>query len=261
MGAKSRRGQRDEASPVGEAFSRAAMLEVSEPRAVDLAPATPGFVLQVHDLLTREECAAIIGACEAMGVQPAASRDKQPRKGEAYLNRDSSRFVDARLTEQIWARVRPYVPQLDGRVPLGLRGDGERGCVNELRFYRYTKGQSFGLHVDQSWRGPEPGVQTEFTLLIYLNSTGEPTSGHDQPLVGGETVFMASAKRELARVTPRAGVALLHAHGRRCLMHESTEVQRGIKFVLRADVMFGPEPSEGSPAAAPTHHSNCKHRR
>ena len=70
-----------------------------------------------------------------------------------------------------------------------------------------------------------------------------PTAGGEarwegQPLVGGATVFHATAKTECARVSPEAGMALLHAHGRRCLMHEAEEVRRGAKYLLRADVMY-----------------------
>ena len=60
---------------------------------------------------------------------------------------------------------------------------------------------------------------SEYTLLIYLN--GGPDG--PPPVAGGETVFYQSAKRVLAEVAPRAGVALLHAHGRRCLMHAGSE--------------------------------------
>lgn len=57
-------------------------------------------------------------------------------------------------------------------------------------------------------------------------------------LLEGDTVFMATARSELCRVQPRAGMALLHAHGRRCLMHYGEVVTRGAKYVLRADVLY-----------------------
>lgn len=96
------------------------------------------------------------------------------------------------------------------------------------------------------------GEETEYTLLVYLASQGDvpPTAPgarapageafDGRPLVGGDTVFWASAKAELVRVAPHAGLALLHAHGRRCLMHEAEEVTRGVKYVLRADVLYVP---------------------
>ena len=114
----------------------------------------------------------------------------------------------------------------------------------------------FDAHVDTSWKGAHPGEETEFTLLFYLNSSAEPvpSQGVEQPLVGGDTVFQATAKTELCRVQPSAGLALLHAHGRRCLMHYAEEVSRGVKYVLRADVMYRRKdaaPSAASPNGQP----------
>ena len=57
-------------------------------------------------------------------------------------------------------------------------------------------------------------------------------------LRGGATVFHATAKRELCRVEPELGAVCMHAHGRRCLLHESEAVQRGVKWVLRGDVLY-----------------------
>ena len=110
----------------------------------------------------------------------------------------------------------------------------------------------FDAHVDTSWKGSGPSEETEYTLLIYLNSAGQPVQDCEQPLVGGDTVFMATAETELHRVRPKAGTALLHAHGRRCLMHSSEEVSRGVKYVLRADVMYRREAAAAAPASAQT---------
>ena len=61
-------------------------------------------------------------------------------------------------------------------------------------------------------------------------------------MLGGDTVFMKTAKAELCRVAPQRGMALLHAHGRRCLLHEGEEVRRGVKYLLRADIMYRRQP-------------------
>ena len=59
------------------------------------------------------------------------------------------------------------------------------------------------------------------------------------PLAGGETVFYGARGREVARVAPRAGLALLHRHGEaHCLEHEGAAVRAGVKYVLRSDVVF-----------------------
>jgi hypothetical protein len=92
-----------------------------------------------------------------------------------------------------------------------------------------------------------------------------------EPLVGGETVFYkdgcgaarprpraaaasrgrggkaaatatasgADADALAAVVTPTAGLALLHAHGARCLLHEGAAVRAGVKYLLRTDVVYG----------------------
>ena len=141
------------------------------------------------------------------------------------------------------------------------RRRARRGRRSLLKFYRYRRGHSFGLHVDTSHKGGGPGEETEFTLLVYLNTQGEAVAGEaageaageeaQQPLVGGDTVFMRTAKAELCRVSPRAGVALLHAHGRRCCMHEAEEVRRGVKWVLRADVLYRRVDAAAPPPEAP----------
>mmetsp|Transcript_3407 Transcript_3407/g.5442 ORF Transcript_3407/g.5442 Transcript_3407/m.5442 type:complete len:126 (-) Transcript_3407:163-540(-) len=102
-----------------------------------------------------------------------------------------------------------------------------------LRYYCYRKGHSFGQHVDQSIRGG-PKEETEYTALIYLN--GQEESPYD--LSGGETVFWKTAKAMLTTFSPTKGDLLLHAHGRRCLMHEGAEVKKGCKYLFRADVFY-----------------------
>ena len=104
-------------------------------------------------------------------------------------------------------------------------------CNPHIRLYRYEAGQRFGRHVDQANRLVD-GSTTEFTVLVYLN---------DEGLVGGETLFYdghGARAPAAVRVAPRAGAALVHAHGDRCLTHEATAVTTGVKYVLRTDLAF-----------------------
>jgi len=221
--------------------------------AADLVPEQPAFLLLVDDFLSASECKALIAAANAAGLAESPLSDQRPKKGEAFLFRESVAFVEPAVTAELWARLRPLLPDIErgtsGAVaePLGFHGDGrgrggagKEGVSGQLKYYRYQKGHSFGQHVDQSWKGASAGDETEYTLLVYLNSQGEvaPTDGSGLPLCGGETVFHRSAKAVLAEVVPKAGAALLHAHGRRCLMHEGAEVTKGVKYLLRADVMY-----------------------
>eukprot|EP00435_Cladocopium_sp_Y103_P010976 s2204_g2.t2 len=54
----------------------------------------------------------------------------------------------------------------------------------------------------------------------------------------GETVFYSgNGTKEVLRVVPNTGMALVHRHGRECLLHESLPVRSGVKYVLRSDVV------------------------
>lgn len=108
---------------------------------------------------------------------------------------------------------------LEGQQPIGLNPN--------IRVYRYSKGQRFGRHVDDSVYVERPAGETQYTLLIYLSS-----------VVGGETIFYDDRGRKLATVAPQPGLALLHRHGDYCLEHEGAMVKDGVKYVLRSDVVY-----------------------
>lgn len=40
------------------------------------------------------------------------------------------------------------------------------------------------------------------------------------------------------QVSPAEGMALLHIHGDKCMLHEARNVSKGVKYVLRSDVTF-----------------------
>lgn len=42
----------------------------------------------------------------------------------------------------------------------------------------------------------------------------------------------------LLQVTPLEGMALLHIHGNKCMLHEARVVTKNVKYVLRSDVVF-----------------------
>eukprot|EP00730_Choanoeca_flexa_P017402 TRINITY_DN8380_c0_g1_i4.p1 TRINITY_DN8380_c0_g1~~TRINITY_DN8380_c0_g1_i4.p1 ORF type:complete len:198 (+),score=27.11 TRINITY_DN8380_c0_g1_i4:218-811(+) len=170
------------------------------------------------------ECAAIIDVMDQVGLNPASEKDKHPRKGEAYLDRENATFIDPKINDALFSRLQPFVPTVDGKAATGL--------FERLRYYIYRRGQRFDQHVDTSVHS-SLGT-SEYTFLVYLNGQEESLP----PLQGGETVFYKNVRTVLASVAPEAGAALLHAHGRRCLMHEGAQVTKGSKYMLRSDVMF-----------------------
>ena len=191
----------------------------------DLWPASPGFLVVVPGFLSADECRQLRAAVDTVGLNAASLTDLRPRKDEAYLDRESLAFECAALSRKLWERLEAVVPAIPGRRAVGLS--------EKLRYYIYRRGQRFDAHVDVSNRGVRPGEATEYTLLVYLN-------GQECGLQGGDTVFFANKRTELCRVEPQTGLMLLHAHGNRCLLHAGDAVRKGEKYVLRADVMYGP---------------------
>jgi hypothetical protein len=107
-------------------------------------------------------------------------------------------------------------------------------CNGNLRLYKYDKGMSFGKHIDESndIDRYEAG-RTEITVLIYLTTCR-----------GGATRFFPptkknSHKKEGVAVAPQAGTLLFHVHGDRCLEHCADEVEDGVKYILRTDIVYG----------------------
>lgn len=149
----------------------------------------------------------------------------------------------------IFRRLLPLLPtNLDGSIPVG--------CSSNIRLYRYTVGQSFGKHIDESKVDEHGHGVTKLTVLIYLSGDEniETRERHqlisDDNLLGGETRFYSERSvsknrkskqqldEELCSVKPVAGKVLVHAHGDRCLTHEGAPVLQGVKYVLRTDVIY-----------------------
>jgi len=112
---------------------------------------------------------------------------------------------------------------------------------SSIRVYRYQTGQFFDKHYDDSnqlMHGDPPApCRTTWTLLIYL-------TGSVDGVVGGETVFYTDAtrtgKNEAVVVDLEKGLAVLHRHGRECMLHEGKLVidDGGVgKWVLRSDLV------------------------
>jgi hypothetical protein len=112
------------------------------------------------------------------------------------------------------------------------------GLNPNIRIYRYSEGQFFDQHYDDSNTfmfpkedGSSVPAKTTWTLLLYLTTCG-----------GGETVFYPDPPSRKAappppvEASPEVGLALLHRHGKECMVHEGREVTQGEKWVIRSDL-------------------------
>ncbi|KAJ5088553.1 hypothetical protein N7456_012169 [Penicillium angulare] len=194
---------------------------------------------------------------------PLTTTPGKPKKDEAVRVNDRFQVQDARFAETLWSgtamkelattrfgendedaytsdgeplssKEREFKAQkVWGGEPLGLNPN--------IRIYRYSAGQFFAQHYDESNALtflPQSATKavparTTWTLLIYLTSCS-----------GGETIFYPDPTRENRNpepisVAPEAGMALLHRHGDHCMLHEGAEVTGGEKWVLRSDLVVG----------------------
>lgn len=105
-----------------------------------------------------------------------------------------------------------------------------------MRFLRYEKGMFFQRHCDGSYESfadddkGKPYERTHYTLHLYLNGDG---------IEGGETTFWKTrGEQETKRVDVKAkrGRVLIFQH--RWLLHSGEEVQDGVKFTMRTDLLY-----------------------
>ena len=166
----------------------------------------------ISNFLTQQRCIELIGRAEDVGYEEApinSARGVVMRKDI----RNNSRVIldDETLAAEMYERLVPYLP-----VRLGA----SRACgLNErFRFYKYEAGQQFDWHCDGAYQRAN-GEKSRLTVLFYLN----------EGFVGGETAF-----QDLS-VAPETGLVLVFQHQ---LLHKGMSVQRGVKLVMRSDVMY-----------------------
>ena len=185
-------------------------------------------IFEIERMFQKEEVELIIQMAEREGFVPSVQRETRE-----CAHRDNGRiqFHSPTLARVFWPRISSFFPQnIDGKRPVGLS--------DNFRLYKFSKGQRFGMHIDDSVR-TSTGESTMYTLLVYLNGGKSSTF----PVKGGETVFYDHDSRPgratvLLSFPPKAGSALAHIHGQHCLLHEGTAVLHGVKYLMRTDVCY-----------------------
>ena len=194
------------------------------------------YLFTLSNFFDESECQTFIEWSETIGFERfdhASTRYTAERHQERFSYQD-----DGVISSSIFSRVQATLPtSIDGLVPVG--------CSKNIRMYKYSEGDSFGKHVDESQVDKETGSTSKLTLLIYLNDT------ESSNLLGGKTIFYKahSSKEPLYSIEPKRGMLLLHGHGHRCLTHEGELVMKGFKYVLRTDVLYSPPTTTTAPAA------------
>eukprot|EP00428_Durinskia_dybowskii_P083860 CAMPEP_0170442112 /NCGR_PEP_ID=MMETSP0117_2-20130122/47246_1 /TAXON_ID=400756 /ORGANISM="Durinskia baltica, Strain CSIRO CS-38" /LENGTH=292 /DNA_ID=CAMNT_0010702683 /DNA_START=71 /DNA_END=946 /DNA_ORIENTATION=- len=214
-------------------------------------PHVPGAML-LTGILTPIECAQFLCAAERLGYTPDAVDGID---NVVWLADDS-------LLAPIYNRVKALLPQvLDGHVLMGINA--------RLRLFRYYADAVYRPHIDGAWPGSgllQDGSYTDdafngdrhsrLTFLIYLNdgfeggtttyflagseqSSGEGNSA-DGVEYGGKGCDEGEGRIEVHRVKPQLGSVLVFPHGTSSgsLVHEGSAVTKGVKYVIRTDVLY-----------------------
>jgi hypothetical protein len=229
--------------------------KLSSTNKIDIPFVPDAFVLT--ELLSSKECKKIISAAEAIGFvpdEPVMRTTALVAATAAGLDDRAANFtwlVDDSIMRCIMSRCEHLFPQVlkDGSQFVGMNA--------RWRLYRYYPGSIYRPHVDGAW--PQSGkvlkpsngggqkkyeyeydisngkVRSRLTFLIYLN----------EGFQGGHTsYFTPNEEREgevLAhKVCPRQGMAVLFPHGEGAgsLVHEGSNLESGIKYVIRTDALY-----------------------
>ncbi|KAJ3143778.1 hypothetical protein HK101_003098 [Irineochytrium annulatum] len=198
--------------------------------ATRIHPTFPLTNFTVANLLSRDECEALIAHITRLGVEPALLNvGGGMQVMDERTRRSSRRIVDStEMAGRIWERLAPLV-QREFDV-----GNGEKvevlGLNERLRFLYYAPGDRFAEHRDGSYQTPDGTARSRLTLQIYLNSQ----------MVGGRTTMAFETKdgRGLDRgyaVVPDVGLGTVFDHR---ITHAGEEVREGEKWCVRTDIMF-----------------------
>jgi len=205
--------------------------------------ALPGIEgsFSLTDVLSAAECSSMMALTEAVGYRPDVplSSPMDERAHNVVL------FASEEQNEALFARVRELLPQEIGGAKLC-------GLNRRWRIYRYKEGNAYRKHLDGAW--PSSGMRaagdgrdeyvydayggstrSRFTFIVYLNDDFE----------GGDTTFFvpkagAEGTLEARPVRPRVGSATVFPHGETGvpLLHEGSPVLKGMKYLLRTDVVY-----------------------
>lgn len=179
---------------------------------------TVPLLAQVPGLWTAEECAAALATVDGADWLAATSGRVV---NDRVRNNDVALVRDEALGDRLFAQVQPHLPAtMSADWHGGRRRVSLAGLFRPLRIYRYQVGQHFGLHQDQSYQRHD-GARSLLTLMVYL----------DDSFDGGETDF----PEQNERITPVRGEGLWFQH---MLLHSGRPVLRGVKHVLRTDVLY-----------------------
>mmetsp|Transcript_6365 Transcript_6365/g.6527 ORF Transcript_6365/g.6527 Transcript_6365/m.6527 type:complete len:256 (-) Transcript_6365:37-804(-) len=213
------------------------------------------FVRVVNDSFSASSCDSIIKEAELKGFKLALLNQGSglQENGIAFTeSRSSERCIidDKALAEEMWPIIQQQLPSSNIVPGKRYKGWKAMGINSKFRVLKYSEGERFELHQDGSYRIEASAdfdgkaQQSFMTLQLYLNDgggidfTGGATRFIEPILSSSDKSDKSTAIANVYDVVPRVGRLLLFQHN---CWHEGERVVKGIKYVLRSEVMFTKE--------------------
>ncbi|KAJ6496562.1 hypothetical protein C8R47DRAFT_1212872 [Mycena vitilis] len=229
-------GKRDKSTKLGSVSnpeSSAVFPDISPKEQLDCRVLLENQIVVIDEIFSPAECKSFVKFIDNLPLELTPPK----KRGEAERHNHRFSLTSVDFAKRLHAVFAPHLPLfLPSRTGKGAVSPArETHSLNSnIRVYKYTPQQHFGPHYDDDCRDPMTGAKSEWTLLLYL-------TGYEDGVEGGETLFYQNGKgssQDVIKAPLTRGTALLHRHGRECMLHEGSPVVRGVKYVLRTDVMF-----------------------
>ncbi|KAG8932109.1 hypothetical protein FRC02_001665 [Tulasnella sp. 418] len=133
----------------------------------------PDQILLIHNFLDPLECKNFAALLDnlPLTVTPAA------KKGEADRANDRISIQATEFAKELWAALEPHVSSIPS-FQTHLKPPAKPHSLNpNIRLYRYSPGQYFGAHYDDSIKDKGSGAWSEWTLLVYLTGIEDGVEG------------------------------------------------------------------------------------
>lgn len=211
------------------------------------------FAIVIDDVFTKEECQEMIDMTEKIGYTEALVGYDQVRVVESR-NNWRCMVDDPKLADVIFQRIKSFLPKT--WLSNTLDSLNER-----LRFLKYNPGEYFKPHNDGNYVNYSKTKISYITIHLYLNDVEE----------GGETTFTTEKpdynhnyykNKNLVKpiktlsVKPKIGRILIFEQH---LLHEGSELKKGLKYTMRTDVMYKVDVTKGNVSRLPRWQNSHPH--
>lgn len=182
----------------------------------------------VRGLFSEQECKALLAEAEGHGF--GTTHYPKAYRGNLRLTTTDAAFADT-----VWQRLKSVVPREMKFAP-GDDHEWEACGLNECwRLAKYHPGDRFMGHCDANFTRRMGVEESMITVNIYMNDGFE--GGSTRFYLGG--VAPSADRVPTYSVKPETGLCLLFRQPPgKSYYHDGEELQSGLKYLFRSDVMY-----------------------